>query len=310
MVRCADIVEHIRGLQEAKCVHAPHLENPEAEVLGVRPDHEAREGDMAWMSPKQAQLYPERVETFQGTLLVCPSTLDKRLWQKDFIVVCERPKLVFIRVVEKFFSHLLNMDWPSPSGPPIWESSIVEKSVKLSYGVVVGSGVCIEKNVTIGPNTVLANCTVKKGVTIGANCTIGLAGFGFEKDEEGRYWRFPHMGKVIIEELVEIGSNTCIDRGSLGNTIIGRGSKLGNLVHVAHNVVIGPNSLVINNSTLCGSANLGENVWVAPSVTVMNHIAVGHSSILGMGAVVIRDVSPGAVVVGNPAREMKKGGSW
>ena len=92
------------------------------------------------------------------------------------------------------------------------------------------------------------------------------------------YWRFPHIGGVEIEDRVEIGSNTCIDRGSIGNTIIGSGVKIDNLVHVAHNVVIGSNSIVIANSMIGGSTCIGSGVWVAPSVSIINQICIDDSA--------------------------------
>jgi UDP-3-O-[3-hydroxymyristoyl] glucosamine N-acyltransferase len=111
---------------------------------------------------------------------------------------------------------------------------------------------------------------------------------------------------VEIEENVEIGSNTCIDRGALGNTIVRSGAKIDNLVHLAHNVVVGCNALVIANSMIGGSTVIEEGAWIAPSVSVMNQVSIGKSSILGMGAVVIKDVADGAVMVGNPAKALEK----
>ena len=152
----------------------------------------------------------------------------------------------------------------------------------------------------------MANCTIAAGVRIGCNCTIGLPGFGYEKDQAGAYWRFPHLGGVRIEADVEIGSNTCIDRGSLGDTVIGRGCKIDNLVHVAHNVVLGNNAVVIANTMLGGSVTIGAGAWVAPSVTIMNQATIGAGATLGLGAVVLKDVAPGQVIVGNPGKVLEK----
>ena len=103
---------------------------------------------------------------------------------------------------------------------------------------------------------------------------------------------------------MEIGSNTCIDRGAIGNTEIGSGTKIDNLVHIAHNVVIGVNCLLIANSMIGGSAVVGKNVWIAPSAALKNQVEIGENSLIGMGAVVIRDVAPGLTIAGNPAKTL------
>ena len=275
------------------------------EIRGINTDRDAREGDLAWISLEQAKSHPERLPFFRGSLLICPKEI---ALQGLPVIACNRPKLAFIHALNAFFSDLALTTWPKPGEYPVSVDAQVAENVTMTAGVVIGSGTVIESDVVIGPNTVIANCTVKRGVRLGSNCTIGLPGFGFEKDETGRYWRFPHLGRVIIEEDVEIGSSTCIDRGSIGNTVIGRGAKIDNLVHIAHNVVVGPNSLVIANSMIGGSATIEENVWVAPSVSVMNQISIGKSAILGMGAVVLKDVEESAVMVGNPAKVLRRKG--
>jgi UDP-3-O-[3-hydroxymyristoyl] glucosamine N-acyltransferase len=144
-------------------------------------------------------------------------------------------------------------------------------------------------------------------VRIGANCSIGLPGFGYERDEDGRYWRFPHLGRVIIASDVEIGSNTCIDRGAIGDTIIERGVKIDNLVHIAHNVILKENVVVIANSMVAGSVTVDADAWISPSAAIKNKLSIGHGSVVGLGAVVIRDVAPHTTVIGNPARLLEKG---
>jgi len=133
-----------------------------------------------------------------------------------------------------------------------------------------------------------------------------LSGFGYERDSGGRYWRFPHVGKVVIEADVEIGSNTCIDRGAIGETRIGRASKIDNLVHIAHNVTLAPNSIVIANAMLGGSVHVGEGAWIAPSASIMNQAHIGARAIVGLGAVVLKSVDADTTVVGNPAKPLVK----
>ena len=152
-----------------------------------------------------------------------------------------------------------------------------------------------------------ANTHIQKGSIIGnrviirSNVTIGNWGFGFVKDEKGNNINFPHYGSVVIEDDVQIGSSTCVDRGSLGDTIIKKGVKIDNLVHVAHNVVIGENSLIIACTMIGGSTSIGDNCWVAPSVTLRNGITIGENSTLGMGCLVTKDIPANVTVTGSPA---------
>jgi len=271
-------------------------------IIGVNSNTEAQPGDLAWLSVKKASQHPESVMQFNGSLLIAPDNTEPH---GKPVLACHKPKLAFIMAVDHFFADRTNIMWPT-EGENVSSNARIGKNVQLAPGVVIGSQVLIDDDVIIGPNTIIANCQIRKGTRIGANCSIGLPGFGFEKDEDGVYHRFPHIGGIIIHQNVEIGSNTCIDRGSIGNTIIGSGVKIDNLVHIAHNVVIGPNSLIIANTMIGGSVTIDENVWVAPSVSVMNQINIGHSAVLGLGAVVLKDVDEMTVMVGNPAKLLRK----
>lgn len=145
-----------------------------------------------------------------------------------------------------------------------------------------------------------------KNFITGQNCSIGNDGFGYIKDKDGKWLKFPHFGNVIIGDDVEIGNNVCIDRGALSNTIIGNGVKIDNLVHIAHNVEIGDNTLIIAQSMVGGSTKIGSDCWISPSTSIKNGIKIGNGVLIGMGAVVIRDVEDNKIMVGNPAKELKK----
>lgn len=271
------------------------------QLTGIALPDQAGNGDVAWVSKSQMETFDS--EKFQGSLLICETDKDLRL-NKAAVIVTSKPKLLFAKVVNSLFKSLTQIKWPS-SGT-IHRDAKVHQSVNLAKGVIIGQKVVLKKNVTVAPNTVLANCEVEEGSVIGANCTIGLPGFGFVKDTDGAYVEFPQIGGVLIGKNVRIGSNTCIDRGAIGNTIIMDGVKIDNLVHVAHNVSIGKNTLVIANSMIGGSTAIGENAWVAPSVSLLNKLRIGNDSVIGMGAVVIRDVEDYSVVVGNPGKVIKK----
>jgi len=165
----------------------------------------------------------------------------------------------------------------------------------------------IDPSAKIGANCHIAPCVViKENVIIQPNTVIGADGFGYEKNEEGCWERFPHFGRVIIEKDVEIGANCAIDRGKLTDTVIGEGTKIDNLVHVAHNVKIGKHCFIVCGTMIGGSAKLGDNVWTSLNSTIRNWITIGDNALVGMGAVVTKDVAPNSTVIGNPAREVQQ----
>jgi UDP-3-O-[3-hydroxymyristoyl] glucosamine N-acyltransferase len=275
-----------------------------APVHGVRPDVLASPGEASWVSESTHRSDPERIVSFGGSLLITPPLTDipKTV---HAIVPCTRPKLAFSRMLMRFFPTLAAVSWPE-AGLQVSDRASVDPSVQLAPGVVIGSGTTIAAGTVIGPNTVIANAVIGPRVTIGANCSIGLPGFGFERDATGRYTRFPHVGRVVIQHDVEIGSNTCLDRGTLGDTTIGAYVKIDNLVHVAHNVTIGDNSLLIAHAMIGGSVSIGRDVWCAPAASLKNKLVIGDGALIGLGAVVVKSVESGATVVGNPARPFEK----
>jgi UDP-3-O-[3-hydroxymyristoyl] glucosamine N-acyltransferase len=139
-------------------------------------------------------------------------------------------------------------------------------------------------------------------VIIHAGTVIGADGFGYERNDGGELEKFPHLGHVVLEDNVEVGSNTCIDRGTLGDTIIREGAKIDNLVHIAHNVVVGRHAVVIAHAMIGGSTRIGDYAWVAPCACVRDVVSIGDRAMIGLGAVVVRDVPDGATVMGIPAR--------
>lgn len=275
------------------------------QITGAAQDADARSGDIAWISKKGFAADPVRIQTYRGSVLIVPDEIPVSEIDDAVTVLCSpKPKLAFSKAVSLALPHLLGEGWPKAGQTSSDINVTVSPTASLAPGVVIGSGVVIESGAEIGPNTCLAHTTVEEGATIGANCSIGLSGFGFERDTDGSLLVFPHIGRVRLGPNVSIGSNTCIDRGSLGETVIGAGTKVDNLVHIAHNVRVGADSLVIAHAMVGGSVEIGDRVWVAPNAAIMNQVALGSDSIVGLGAVVLRSVDSGQTVVGNPARPL------
>lgn len=156
----------------------------------------------------------------------------------------------------------------------------------------------IGKNVVIHPDTIIG-----KNVRIQSGAVIGEAGFGVWRVPNGLK-AAPQYGKVIIEDDVLIGANTCIARGALGDTVIGKGTRIDNLVHIAHNVKIGKYCVIVAHAMLGGSSIIDDYCWIGPHAAIRNKIHVGAGALVGTGAVVVKNVAPGVTVAGVPAEVM------
>lgn len=161
----------------------------------------------------------------------------------------------------------------------------------------MGAGTIVGPFAWIGPLVTVGNDCV-----IGPGCRLGQDGFGYTQRDDGSWASKPHNHGVVIENDVHLGANVCVDRGSYRDTHIGEGTRIDNLCHIAHNVIIGRNCLVIALSMLAGSVELGDGTYVAPCVAVREHRTIGPGGFVGLGAVVVSDVAAGEHVKGVPAK--------
>ncbi len=178
---------------------------------------------------------------------------------------------------------------------------VIGHSCEIQPGVVVGDGCCLGNNVTLYPNTVLyRDVIIEDHVTIHASCVIGADGFGY-RFVNGGHQRIPHYGTVRICSDVEIGAGTTIDRAKVGETLIGSGTRIDNLVMIGHNCRIGRHNLLVSQVGLAGSVTTGDYVVCAGQVGVVDHVHLGDRAIIGGRAGVTRDVPGGQTFLGNPA---------
>jgi UDP-3-O-[3-hydroxymyristoyl] glucosamine N-acyltransferase len=254
-----------------------------------------------WLSDKNQHQFSDECK---GTIIVSKKFPYNSAGKNYTLLIVENPRRAFQAIVNTYFAPPLKFI--------IEESAHISSTSIIGIDCYIGHNVIIEDNVIIGSNCIIMHNTVVLSDTkignhciIGSNCTIGGTGFGYEKDESGLYKLICHTGNVIIEDNVEIGNNTCIDRAVLGSTVLRENVKVDNLVHIAHGCDIGKNSLVIANAMIAGSTKIGENVWIAPSSSILNKKTIGNNVVVGMGAVVLKNIEPNDVVVGNPSRSIK-----
>ena len=197
-------------------------------------------------------------------------------------------------------------------GLTIREGAIVRSRARIGAetviesGAHIGEGVVIGAQCFIGPNAVImAGARIGARVIIAGGSVIGAEGFGYVWND-GRYLKIPQMGNVIIEDDVELGANVCVDRATLGDTIIRRGTKIDNLVQIAHNDIIGEDVLMSGQVGLAGSVQIGNRVILGGQAGVVDHTVIGDGARVGAASPVIGDVPAGQTVWGFPAREIKK----
>lgn len=166
---------------------------------------------------------------------------------------------------------------------------------------VIGDGCVIDSNVRIYDDVVMGKCCVVKAGTV-----LGGVGFGYERDENGNKFRFPQIGQLILGNYVEVGSNTCIDRGALADTMIGDYTKINNLCHIAHNNKIGKNVTITGCVNISGSNIIDDNVWIAPNSSIRGWVHIEEGATVGMGAVVVKNIPAHETWVGNPAKKLEK----
>jgi UDP-3-O-[3-hydroxymyristoyl] glucosamine N-acyltransferase len=215
----------------------------------------------------------------------------------------DNPRLAFVQVLKKATKAKTLME--------ISNNSIIHDLAKIGENCSIGQYTIIDQNCIIGKNCIIGNKVSIKNSIIGDNCiiqsgtNIGEDGFAYERYSSGNLEHFPHLGKVIIANNVDIGSNCSIARGSMTNTTIGEGTKIDSLVHISHNVKLGNNCELTAGTIIGGSTFVGNSTWTGLNSTLKDNIRVGNNVIVGAGAMVIKDVVDKDIVAGVPAKSIK-----
>lgn len=310
----------VRVQELADWLGAPFEGDGTRELTGVAPLETATGQDISFVA---SQKLAPRAEASQAGCLIVPDEFPNHSHRT--VIRAAVPRTVFARVVAKF--HPV----PAPE-PGIHSSVVIEPDVEMGKDVTigphsrigrrsrigshasVGAGCVIGRDVEIGAGTVLyANVTVYNGVRLGrevilhSGCVIGADGFGYVF-EGGRYQKFPQVGAVQIDDFVEIGANSCVDRATLGVTLIGEGTKLDNMVHVGHNCRIGRHVVVAAQTGFSGGVVVEDYAVIGGQVGIGDKARIESRAVLGSGCGILTSkiVRSGQVVWGTPARPLKQ----
>ncbi|NLN27877.1 MAG: UDP-3-O-(3-hydroxymyristoyl)glucosamine N-acyltransferase [Firmicutes bacterium] len=291
---------------------------PELVIRGVAPFEEAQPGEISMAAEER---YLKAVASCRASaLLVGEDVGDLGLP----VIRVANPRLAFIALLEAFAPRY------APQAAAVHPTAVLGDGVTLGEGVSVapyvtvgegtriGKGVTLHAGVRIGRDVVIGDYTVVypnaviydrteigARVIVHAGAVIGSDGYGFVSTAEG-HRKVPHIGHVQIGDDVEIGAGVTIDRATCGATRIGRGTKIGNLSQVAHNVQIGEDCLIVGMAGLAGSCRIGNRVTIAGQAGIVGHIQVGDRAVVGAQSMVSKDVPPGAFVDGTPARDLQE----
>ncbi len=283
----------------------------EALITGINSLDNAREGDISFFYDVR---YKEQAIKTRAKALIVSELIED--FSRDQIVV-ENPKLAYARLAAVFAPPISSypcvakeavIDETAVIGknvsiyPMVYvgKNAVIGDNVNLFPGVFIGDNAKVGENSVLHPNvSILHDCYIGKNVIIHAGCVIGSDGFGYIQSEEGNI-KVPQLGNVKIDDDVEIGANTTIDRASNGTTHIKKGVKIDNLVQIAHNVTIGEHSIVVALSGIAGSTNVGKNVIIGAKAGIKDHVTIGDRAQVGSGAGVHKSLAEGEAVLGDP----------
>lgn len=252
--------------------------------------------------PSRTELI-EKIRDTKAGVVICHRNLAASLGDlpgKTLILV-DNPRLSFIRILQAFFA-MRPPPWGIHPTAVIDSDAVVYPRVRIGPYCVVGKSEIREGTVLHGHVFVYDGCVIGRNVKIYPGCIIGAPGFGAERDEMGAMVKFPQLGGLVIEDDVEIQGLTNVDRGTLGDMVIGEGTKIDTGCHVGHNTTIGKHCFIAAHVMTGGRVDIGDYAHIAPCACFLNGLRIGARAVVGTGALVTKDVPEGAVVMGSPAR--------
>jgi len=312
----------LRDLAEATGADLAGDIAPDVEIADIRPLDAATEGHLSFLD--NTKYLPLLAKTRAGACLVAPKYATK-VPAPTARLVTPDPYRGFAKALSMFYpdalkpkaapdhadsaghiqpSAILEPDVSVEASAVIGPEARIGRGTTIAAGTVIGYRVHVGRDCYIGPNATLSHTLVGNRVTVHAGVAIGQDGFGFALGPAG-HLKVPQIGRVIIQDDVEIGANSTIDRGALRDTIIGEGTKIDNLVQIGHNVVIGRHCIIVSQTGISGSSELGDFVALGGQVGVVGHVKIGAGAQIAGSSNVRGHVPPGARWGGTPAKPIR-----
>ena len=285
-------------------------------INDIKPLHLAKKKDLTFFDSLK---YKQSAINTKAGACITNEKLEKFLPKKIKKIIVKNILLELAQALQNVYPYA-EIDYPDLSLKIVKKSKyksvkfgnnvLIGKSVKIGKNTIIGSNSIIEHNVEIGQDCIIGSGTIIKNSIIGNrvvlqdNCKIGQKGFGFIP-KQNKNLKFPHIGKVVIQDDVEIASGCTIDRGSIDDTIIGKNTYLDNQVHVAHNVKIGANCMIAGQVGFAGSSTIGNNVSIGGQAGVSGHLKIGNNVKIGGGSGVVKNIQDNQIVMGYPAIKLR-----
>lgn len=271
------------------------------QIDDVMPLDQAQGNHLSFLDNKK---YKEQFSVTQAGACFCRPEMAEFAPATTALLISDNPYKAYALTAQMFYPQVNAEAYISPHAM-IGEGVEIGQNCVIEAGAVIGRNVKIGDGVTIGANAVLSHCIIGNYVRIYPGAKIGQDGFGFAIDPAGHV-KVPQLGRVIIEDYVEIGANTTIDRGAGPDTVIGKGTWIDNLVQIGHNVKTGRGCIIIAQSGIAGSTVLGDYVVVAAQGGLTGHLNIGAGARIAAQSGVMRDVPAGETVMGSPATNARE----
>lgn len=292
-------------------------------ICDVAPLSRAKADEISFISSRRSL---DLLEGSEVKVLFCNKALASRISADILTLIVANPQKAFAQILNHFYpaaagaaatgtSSSVSQNAYVDDTATVEDDAIIEPGAVIGANAnigagslicanaVIGKGVQIGRNCSIGPHVSISNALIGNQVTVHAGARIGQEGFGYVSDQDGHH-KIHQIGRVIIQDNVDIGANTTIDRGAMDDTIIGEGTKIDNLVQIAHNVRIGRHCVIVSQVGIAGSAELGDFVLVGGAAGIVGHVKIGDRAQIAATSAVATEVPEGARWGGIPARPM------
>lgn len=293
--------------------------NDNIEIENVAKIEEAKPGELTFL---YLSAYEKYFASTKASAIIVKQNFNQTRDDITYIKV-ESPEKAFFEIIRKYFTPEFSLSGID-STAFIHKDAIIGSNVAIGKNVVISAGCVVGENTKIFHNSVImdntqigSNCLLHPNVNIRENCkvgnnviihsgtVVGSDGFGYSTDEKGVYHKIPQIGNVIIEDDVEIGSNVSIDRAAIGSTIIKRGCKIDNLVQIAHNVMLGEDTVISAQTGISGSTKIGKHCILAGQAGLVGHIELGDNVVITAQSGVSKSILKPGYYMGSPAMEIK-----